>query len=55
MNGLRGYGTYKQWNTARPHGWIQRLPFYLNSERERQIPYDITSMWNQKYDANELI
>ena len=28
------------------------------SERERQIPYDITYMWNLKYDtnnANELI
>ena len=24
-------------------------------ERERQIPYDITHMWNLKYDANELI
>ena len=25
------------------------------SERERQIPYDITYMWNLKYDINELI
>ena len=25
------------------------------SERERQIPYAITSMWNLKYDTNELI
>ena len=25
------------------------------SERERQIPYDITYMWNIKYEANELI
>ena len=24
------------------------------SERERQIPYDITYMWNLKYDTNEL-
>ena len=23
--------------------------------RERQIPYDITSIWNLKYDTNELI
>ena len=22
-------------------------------ERERQIPYDITYMWNPKYDTNE--
>ena len=25
------------------------------SERERQIPYDITYMWNLKYDTNEPI
>ena len=25
------------------------------SERERQIPYNITHMWNLKYDTNELI
>ena len=25
------------------------------SERERQIPYDITYMWNLKYDTNEFI
>ena len=24
-------------------------------ERERQIPYDITYMWNIKYDTNEPI
>ena len=24
------------------------------SERERQIPYDITYMWNLKYDTSEL-
>ena len=25
------------------------------SERERQIPYDITYMWNLKYGTNERI
>ena len=25
------------------------------SERERQVPYDITYMWNLKYDTNDLI
>ena len=25
------------------------------SERERQIPYDITYIWNLKYDTDELI
>ena len=28
---------------------------WSKSERERQIPYDITYMWNLKYDVNELI
>ena len=27
----------------------------VKSERERQIPYDITHMWNLKYDSNEFI
>ena len=27
----------------------------MKSKRERQIPYDITYMWNLKYDTNELI
>ena len=27
----------------------------VKSERERQIPYDITHMWNLKYDTNEPI
>ena len=27
----------------------------VKSEREKQIPHDITYMWNLKYDTNELI
>ena len=27
---------------------------WSESERERQISYDITYMWNLKYDINEL-
>ena len=27
----------------------------VKSERERQIPYDITYMWNLKYGTNESI
>ena len=27
----------------------------MKSERERQIPYDITYMWNLKYDTKELV
>ena len=28
---------------------------WSKSERERQIPYDITYMWDLKYDTNEPI
>ena len=28
---------------------------WIMSERERQIPYDITYMWTLKYDTNEPI
>ena len=28
---------------------------WSKSERDRQISYDITYMWNLKYDTNELI
>ena len=28
---------------------------WSQSEKERQISYDITYMWNLKYDTNELI
>ena len=27
---------------------------WSKSDRERRIPYDITYMWNLKYDTNEL-
>ena len=27
----------------------------VKSDRERQISYDITYMWDLKYDTNELI
>ena len=36
--------------------WMQLEMITLsNSEKERQIPYDITFMWNLKYDQNEPI
>ena len=28
---------------------------WSKSDRERQIPYDVTYMWNLKYDTNEPI
>ena len=27
----------------------------IKSDRERQVLYDVTYMWNLKYDTNELI
>ena len=27
----------------------------MKSKREKQVPYDITYMWNLKYDTNEPI
>ena len=29
--------------------------YHTKSERERQIPYDVTYTWNLKYGTNELI
>ena len=47
--------TKKEWNGSN----IDEPRYYdtkwSKSERERQIPYDITYMWNLKYDTNELI
>ena len=36
----------------RPRDYLTK---WSKSERERQIPYDITYKWNLKYDTNELI
>ena len=48
----------KEWNNAicsymdGPRDYHTK---WSQSERERQIPYDITYMWNLKYDTIELI
>ena len=48
----------KEWNNAicsnidGPRNYHTK---WGKSERERQILYDTTSMWNLKYDMNELI
>ena len=37
------------------HGWTTDYHTKQSmSERERQIPYDVTYMWNLKYNTNEL-
>ena len=49
---------YKEWNNAicsNMDGPRDYHTKWSKSERERQIPYDTTYMWNLKYDTNELI
>ena len=48
----------KEWNNAICSNMDTTRDYHTKwnkSERERQIPYDITYMWNLKYDTNELI
>ena len=52
------YTHYKEWNNAICSNMDGPIEYHVKqskSERERQIPYDITSMWNLKYNTNELI
>ena len=36
-----------------PFGWILRLSYYVKSDREVEISYDILYMWNlKKNDTN---
>ena len=35
--------------------WMDLEIIILSEERGRQIPYDITYVWNLKYDTNEPI
>ena len=51
----------KEWNSAvcsnigDPSDYHMVIILSEVSQRERQISYDITYMWNLKYDTNELI
>ena len=48
----------KEWNNAicsNMDGPTDYHTKWSKSERGRQIPYDVTYMWNLKYDTNELI
>ena len=48
----------KEWNNAicgYMDGPIDYHTEWSKSERERQIPYDITYIWSLKYDTNEPI
>jgi len=46
----------KEWNNAicnNIHATRDYHTKWSKSERERQMPYGITSMWNLKYETNE--
>ena len=48
----------KGWNNAICRNMDGPRDYHIKwskPDRERQIPYDITFMWNLKYDTNELI
>ena len=47
----------EEWNTICSHmdGPRDYHTKWSKSDIERQISYDITYMWNLKYDTNELI
>ena len=48
----------KEWNNAicsNMDGPKDYQTKWNKSERERQISYDITYMWNLKYDTNKFI
>ena len=52
------YSHKKEWNNAicnNMDGLRGYSVKWNKSGRERQIPYDITYMWNLKYDTNEPI
>ena len=67
MNGLRRCGIYTQWNTTQPKqnkimsfaATRMKLEVLILSkisqQEKRQIPYDITYIWNLIYGTNEPI
>ena len=66
MSGLRRCGTYTQWNSYLAVNKNKIMPFAATwieleililsevSQKERQIPYDITYMWNVKQDTSNF-
>ena len=57
MNGLRTFGT-QYYSTIKKNKIMPLAATWMQLEillRERQIPHDITSMWNLKHGTNEPI
>ena len=44
----------KEWNNATSSNMDRPRDYHTKKARERQIWYDITYVWNLKYDRNEL-
>ena len=48
----------QSWTQLKGLSSSSSIDYHTNSsksDRKRQIPYDITYMWNLKYDINEFI
>ena len=64
MNGFRRCDIYTQWNTTQPLKrkmpfaviWMELETLILSevSQQEKDIPYDITYIWNLVYGTKEL-
>ena len=57
MHAMEYYSVIKKNEIMPPAAtWMQlEMTILTKSKRERQIPYDITYIWNLNYDASELI
>ena len=49
------YNSVIKKNEIMPFAWMDLESIIWREVRERQIPYDVTYMWDLKYDTNELI
>ena len=68
MNGLGRCGTYVKWTITLPETRTKLMPFAetrmdletlllseVSLERKRQIPHDITYLWNLKYATDDPV
>ena len=44
-----------RWKIRNEKGALDYHTKWSKSDRDRQIPYDITHVWNLKYETNKLI
>ena len=55
MYTIEYYSAIKKENNAIFSNMDVTRDYHMKSERERQIPYDVTYMWHLKHDTNEPI